>query len=432
VDKPLNHLQIKALQPTGSRQKKRCGDGLFLIVEPKHKSKNGKSFVGYMRFPPTKDGKQIETRIGKFGDGVNEWSLKKAKDEWIKIRALSKEKGIDPRVLKNADKPDYRVKGNTITIGYGFEKWFEDNSTYGLTKEKIWSQSTQKDYRNRIWNQILNPEDGGFDKDTPIKEFEWESGGRQKLFDMREHIQKRGALRQANRNFKICFGMFEYGIDRGWLREPNPAKSSRETTQKLSVKNNPYLKWNELDALCRDISENRNGSQPEVVSAIKFVLLCFMRVGTVASMEWKELDKKKNIWTIPHAKMKYQRPEDFDVPMTKQMWKIVEEMRPISGETPYVFFSPRSKRKHLNESSINAFLVRLGYKGRLTGHGIRATVLTANEDILGFDKHIVRIQMSHKLGDKVERAYNHATYWKKRVEFVETWSEEMIKKGLLV
>ena len=53
-----------------------------------------------------KDGKQVDTRIGKFGDGVNEWSLKKAKDEWIRIRALSKEKGIDPREIKNANKPD--------------------------------------------------------------------------------------------------------------------------------------------------------------------------------------------------------------------------------------------------------------------------------------------------------------------------------------
>ena len=431
VAKPLNHIQIKALRPTGSRQTKSCGDGLYLIVEPIHKAKNGKSFIGRMRFPPTKDGKQVDTRIGKFGDGVNEWSLKKAKDEWIRLRALSKEKGIDPRVIKNADKPDYKIKTNAITIGYAFEKWFEVNTTYGLAKEKIWSLSTQKDYKNRI-NQILNPDDGGFYKDTPIKEFEVENGGRQKLFDMREHIQKRGALRQANRNFKICFALLEYGITRGWLREPNPAKSSKETTQKLSVKHNPILRWNELDALCRDINENRIGSQPEVVQATKLGLLTFMRVGVIAPLEWKELDEKKNIWTIPYSKMKYQREEDFIVPITKQMWRIFEEQRPISGETDYVFFSPRSKSKHLNSSSINAFLRRLGYKDRLTGHGMRGTVLTANEDFLGFDKHIVRIQMSHKLGDKVERAYNHATYWKKRVEFVETWSEEMIKKGLLV
>jgi len=430
VSKPLNHIQIKALRPTSTRQTKSCGDGLYLIVEPIQKAKNGKSFIGRMRFPPTKDGKQVDTRIGKFGDGVNEWSLKKAKDEWIRIRALSKEKGIDPREIKNANKPDYKIKTNALTIGYAFDKWFEVNTTYGLAKEKIWSKTTIPDYRNRIYRQILNPLDGGFDRDTPIKEFEWENGGRQKLFDMREHIQKRGALRQANRNFNMCKGMFEYAIDRGWIREPNPAKSSKETSQSLSVKHNPILKWEELDALCKDICENSIGSQPEVVQATKLGLLTFMRVGVIAPLEWKELDEKKNIWTIPYEKMKYQREEDFVVPITKQMWKIFEEQRQISGETDYVFFSPRSKSKHLNPSSINAFLKRLGYKDRLTGHGMRGTVLTANEDHLGFDKHIVRIQMSHKLGDKVERAYNHATYWGKRVEFMESWSKEMEKKGL--
>ena len=157
-----------------------------------------------------------------------------------------------------------------------------------------------------------------------------------------------------------------------------------------------------------------------------------MRVGAVAPLEWKELNEKENVWCIPYEKMKYQRNEDFYVPMTKQMWSIVESMRPITGNTDYVFYSPRSKNKHLNPSSINAFLKRLGYADRLTGHGIRGTVLTANEDVLKFDNNIVRIQMSHKLGDKVERAYNHATYWGKRVEFMETWSDEMEKKGLLV
>ena len=432
VAKPLNHKQIQALEPTDKRQKKSCGDSLFLVVEPKHKSKNGKSFIGVMRFPPTKNGKQIEVRIGKFGNGLNEWSLKQAKDEWLKIKTLSKEKGIDPRVLRKADQPDYKQGLDTITIGYACDKFYEVNTTYGLSKEKVWGRSTAADYKNRIYNQILNPSDGGFKRDTPIKDFEWVNGGRKKLFDMRENIQKRGSLRQADRNFGVCKRIFEYAIDRGWLMEPNPAKSSQETRSKLTVKHNPHLKWEELDKLCSDINENRNNSQPEVVQATKFVLLTAMRVGTVAPLEWKELNEKENVWCIPYEKMKYQRNEDFYVPMTKQMWSIVETMRPITGNTDYVFYSPRSKNKHLNPSSINAFLKRLGYADRLTGHGIRGTVLTANEDVLKFEKNIVRIQMSHKVMDSVERAYNHATYWKKRVEFMETWSEEMEKKGLLV
>ena len=172
VATPLNHKQIQALQPTDKRQKKSCGDSLFLVVEPKHKSKNGKSFIGVMRFPPTKDGKQIEVRIGKFGNGLNEWSLKKAKDEWLKIKTLSKEKGIDPRVLRKADQPDFKQGLDTITIGYACDKFYEVNTTYGLSKEKVWGKSTAADYKNRIYNQILNPSDGGFKRDTPIKDFE--------------------------------------------------------------------------------------------------------------------------------------------------------------------------------------------------------------------------------------------------------------------
>ena len=429
---PLNHLQIKRLQPTGKKQKLACGDALYLIVEPIHKSKNGKSFSGIMRFPPTKDGKQIEVRIGKFGDGVNEWSLKSAREEWIRLRHLSRERGLDPREIRKQEKPIFKVKDDEITIGYAADKWIEVNTTYGLAKEKVWTASTTKDYKNRIYNQILNPEDGGFDRETPLSDFAWSNGGRTKVMEMREHIQKRGALRQANRNFRMCKHIFEYAIDRGWMMEPNPAKTSKEISQPLKVKHNPHLKWEELDRLCNVISNNPSNSQPEVIAAVRFALLCFLRVSTISKMEYKELDEKKNIWRVPYQKMKYQgtRDEDFIVPLTKQMWMVIDQMKSISSQGDYVFFSPRGKDRHINPSSINAFLKRNGYKGKLTAHGMRGTVLTANEEVLGFEKHIVRIQLSHKLGDKVERAYNHATYWGKRVEFMEYWSNEMEKKGL--
>ena len=91
----------------------------------------------------------------------------------VKIKTLSKEKGIDPRVLRKADQPDYKQGLDTITIGYACDKFYEVNTTYGLSKEKVWGRSTAADYKNRIYNQILNPSDGGFKRDTPIKDFEW-------------------------------------------------------------------------------------------------------------------------------------------------------------------------------------------------------------------------------------------------------------------
>ena len=162
----------------------------------------------------------------------------------------------------------------------------------------------------------------------PIKDFEWVNGGRKKLFDMRENIQKRGSLRQADRNFGVCKRIFEYAIDRGWLMEPNPAKSSQETRSKLTVKHNPHLKWEELDKLCSDINENRNNSQPEVVQATKLGLLTFMRVGGVVPAKWSEVDFKKEIWTIPAERMKGKQSTKTDhlIPIAPPLMDLLEKI----------------------------------------------------------------------------------------------------------
>ena len=50
--------------------------------------------------------------------------------------------GYDPRVLRKADQPDFKQGLDTITIGYACDKFYEVNTTYGLSKEKVWGKST--------------------------------------------------------------------------------------------------------------------------------------------------------------------------------------------------------------------------------------------------------------------------------------------------
>ena len=53
-----------------------------------------------MRHPLGAGAKQIEVQIGPYGKGAGKWSLKKARDEWDRIRVWSKDTGNDPRELK--------------------------------------------------------------------------------------------------------------------------------------------------------------------------------------------------------------------------------------------------------------------------------------------------------------------------------------------
>ena len=87
----------------------------------------------------------------------------------------------------------------------------------------------------------------------------------------------------------------------------------------------------------------------------------------------------------------------------------------------------------MREGTINNFIVRLEggkYKGKQTAHGLRQFMFTHGVDVLGYDERTIDRQLHHAVGSKVERAYNHAKYFKQRREFMEDWCNALVEKGL--
>ena len=76
----LSDSQVRSFTATEKRQKKSCGDSLFLVVERISKG-GGKSFVGRMRFPPGRKSSVVDVGIGVYGKGVGKSSVKEARDE---------------------------------------------------------------------------------------------------------------------------------------------------------------------------------------------------------------------------------------------------------------------------------------------------------------------------------------------------------------
>ena len=99
----LTDLDVRQLPIKEKRYKKSCGDGLSVVVEPV-KGKSGKSFVGRMRFPPSRKGKEVNVRVGVYGKGNGKISLKKAKSEWERLRSWSRENNRNPNELIKEEK----------------------------------------------------------------------------------------------------------------------------------------------------------------------------------------------------------------------------------------------------------------------------------------------------------------------------------------
>ncbi|MGY3303211.1 hypothetical protein ACVK1X_002509 [Pseudomonas sp. PvR086] len=66
----------------------------------------------------------------------------------------------------------------------------------------------------------------------------------------------------------------------------------------------------------------------------------------------------------------------------------------------------------------------MGYADQLTGHGMRATISTALNEI-GYPKVWVDAQLSHADPDKVSAAYNHAEYVEQRRTMMQDWANRL-------
>ena len=85
--------EVRSFKAIEKRQKKSCGDSLFLVVDLIGKG-GGKSFMGRIRFPPCRSNPVVDVRIGVYGKAPGKWSLKEAREEWSAIRSWSKEKPL--------------------------------------------------------------------------------------------------------------------------------------------------------------------------------------------------------------------------------------------------------------------------------------------------------------------------------------------------
>lgn len=161
------------------------------------------------------------------------------------------------------------------------------------------------------------------------------------------------------------------------------------------------------------------------VLALKLLALTWVRTNELRMMEWEEIDESSALWIIPKGKMK--RQKDHLVPLSTQAITILKEMR-ARTKSKYVFPSDRRDDRPMSENSILYLIGRIGYKGRLTGHGFRSIGSTwANEN--GWPSDAIERQLSHVPNDRVRLIYNRAEYLDVRREMLQAYANWFMPEG---
>ncbi|WP_068634942.1 tyrosine-type recombinase/integrase [Thauera butanivorans] len=211
--------------------------------------------------------------------------------------------------------------------------------------------------------------------------------------------------------------VFEWAVQHEYA-DINPAALIRpeKAFGRAPVEHHAAVELRDVPGLIQRINMERD---IQSVLAVRLLAYTWTRTGELRMMEWAEIDGDQ--WIIPAGKMK--RRLDHLVPLSRQALAVIEGMRARARPgSPYVFPSDRRADRPMSDNAILYLLHRIGYKGRMTGHGWRSVASTwANEK--GYSPDAIERQLAHVPANEVRAAYNRAQYLQERQTMLQAWAD---------
>jgi integrase len=109
------------------------------------------------------------------------------------------------------------------------------------------------------------------------------------------------------------------------------------------------------------------------------------------------------------------------VPLSSQAVAILRELRTIARDSRYIL-PGRNRDKPISNNTLLFALYRLGYKGKMTGHGFRAVASSLLNET-GYRPDVIERQLAHKERNKTRASYNRAEYLPERREMMQRWAD---------
>jgi len=165
------------------------------------------------------------------------------------------------------------------------------------------------------------------------------------------------------------------------------------------------------------------------VLACRMLALTWVRTNELRMMEWSEVDEVAKTWLIPAGKMK--RDRDHLVPLSDQALAVLKQLRARNRpEARYVLSAPHRMDRPMSENAVLYLIARMGYKGRMTGHGWRSVASTwANEN--GYSPDVIERQLAHVPDNKIRAVYNRAEYLLDRKKMLQDWADWLDSCGFM-
>jgi integrase len=230
----------------------------------------------------------------------------------------------------------------------------------------------------------------------------------------------RGAHESAHRILQNCSQIFRYAIATGRAGRDVAADLRGALAPAPEQHRAAMTEPSAFAGLLRAI-DSYQGSLP-TRCALQLAPLTFVRPGELRNAEWSEFDLASAQWNIPAAKMKMR--EAHLVPLSQQAIRILQELKPLTGDGRYVFPSARGGGKPMSDNAVLAALRRMGFgKDEMSGHGFRATARTILDEVLNVRPDFIEHQLAHAVRDPNGRAYNRTAHLAERKVMMQRWAD---------
>jgi len=241
------------------------------------------------------------------------------------------------------------------------------------------------------------------------------------------HVLKPITVKSLETVKRLCQRINEimvYSVNTGLIHH-NPLAGISKAFETPAKKNMPTIPPDQLPKLMKTLTTASIKLTTRFL--IEWQLHTMVRPSEAAGTRWEEIDFKTALWTIPAERMK--KKKAHTVPLTPQTLSLLEAIKPLSGQSEYVFTGDRNNHKPANSSTANVALKRMGYHGILVAHGLRALASTTlNEQ--GLDPDVIESCLAHVDKNEVRAAYNRAEYIERRKKVMNWWSEHIEKAAM--
>ncbi len=387
---PLTATAIRNAKPRKSARRLFDALGLYLEIAPA----GGR----WWRLKYRHGGKEKRLSLGVYPD-VSLSEARERRDEARKLLA----QGVDPSARRKAAKLATAMR-DANSFAAVADEWYGKQS-------RTWTAGHADDVGRRLEGNLY-PDLGA----RPVAEIT-----APELLAAVRKVESRGAHDLAHRMLGLAGQVFRYAVATGRC-ERDPSGDLRGALTPHKARNQAAIKPEELPELLRAIDRYPEIGDRQTALALRLLCLTFVRTSELIGAEWSEfrnLDGDEPAWEIPAERMKMNAAHV--VPLSRQALAILAELRAIGGGSRYIL-PGRNPDKPISNNTLLFALYRLGYKGKMTGHGFRAVASSALNEA-GYRPDVIERQLAHKEPNKVRSAYNRAEYLPERRAMMQQWAD---------